>query len=334
MVTTNMQHFINFFSVQAEGADFGITKQLNKTKRSALDVSMGLGGHYGWFPISRENTEKSISLMKPEYRSQLKPEQITNGRFKRNRNLETIKQEEIKSRPVKEGKENPEYYTKLLSRNRPKQDLVTARNIKKVASNAGTKLSRQDAMTNSSPYVYNGQFMTDEQAKTAYDSSIRDSRRAREFDRDIDQPKLKPALRAKSERLDFSPTTEQLQGVLNKNYPDYKDYVNHPKDLLITGSPNHTWLTNNGKYMEMPIGQEEMPLDASMWKGRKSGMRLPAKEIKGMGDTGSPVLGVRPSKLYNMNSTRSLDHLLENNLIQSNDSYNNQVTNKRYVPKD
>lgn len=155
--------------------------------------------------------------------------------------------------------------------------------------------------------------------------------------------KVKPALLAQKETLEFKPTTEQLNNTLNKHYPDYKNYVNHPKDLLVTGSENHTWLTNDGKYMEMPIGQKEMPLTASMWKGKLSGKRLPEAEIKGLGITGSPVESLNSnilntkSKKYSrmMSEPRTIGvENLGGILTSKNDIYNNQIVNKRYVPEE
>jgi len=134
----------------------------------------------------------------------------------------------------------------------------------------------------------------------------------------------KPFFKAKNKNEDyeFSPSTTQLNQTLNRHYPEYKNYVNHPRDLLVTGSDNHTWLTNDGKYMEMPIGQESMPLNASMWKGLKTGVRLPAKDVLNKGAIGSPK-----SPLTKKDAIRS-------RFDEYTDEYNSQVTNKRYVPNE
>jgi hypothetical protein len=88
--------------------------------------------------------------------------------------------------------------------------------------------------------------------------------------------------------------------------------------------------------MEMPIGQQEMPLDASMWKGRKSGMRLPPYEVKSLGGQGSPVKGMTRDVYANpVNKKRQIDpRNLEDTMVQRSDNYNNQIANKRYVPKE
>jgi hypothetical protein len=132
----------------------------------------------------------------------------------------------------------------------------------------------------------------------------------------------KPFFKAKNrnEDYEFSPSTNQLNQTLNRHYPEYKNYVNHPRDLLVTGSDNHTWLTNDGKYMEMPIGQESMPLNASMWKGLKTGVRLPARDVLNKGAIGSPK-----SPLTKKDAMRT-------RFDEYTDEYNSQVTNKRYVP--
>ena len=319
-----MIHFANF----AEGADFGITKQLNKAKRSVYDNMTG-------YTQSRAGINNVLAQVnEPVVRSSLNKEMIRVGRQKIAKNTRNIKTKIAQSNPVSGGQPNYDYQPHRgelsLDKIYDRTDRIKTKNIKSVLSNAQNRRG-YTTVKNTMGYVGGNAFLPDYKAKEVYDSTLKEVRANRAKQ---PQPRLKPALLAKSERLDFSPTTEQLQGVLNKNYPDYKDYVNHPKDLLITGSPNHTWLTNNGKYMEMPIGQQEMPLDASMWKGRKSGMRLPQYEVKGIGEQGSPVLGIKPANLYNLNANNPFKHFVENNLIQSNDSYKSQIASKRYVPKE
>jgi hypothetical protein len=144
---------------------------------------------------------------------------------------------------------------------------------------------------------------------------------------------IKPALRSSSERLDFSPTTEQLEGIYNKHYAKGNRNANKYDPKLITGSANHTWLTADGKYMEIPVGQQEMPLNASMWKGRKSGIRLPDTEVKGLGQEGSPVLGITGGSIKT-NTGKIYKSALSGKLIQGNQNYNSQIANKRYVPNE
>ena len=167
-----------------------------------------------------------------------------------------------------------------------------------------------------------------ETAQKIVNNSLSDKRVFKKLDNLDDNYLIKPILRKKEERLDFSPTTQQLESVLNKTYPEYKGYVNHPKDLLITGSANHTWLTNDGKYMEMPIGNKEMPLSSNMWKGRKSGVRLPDVEINMKGMVGSPVRGINGSLLAGKVNSEDL----RSRLIQQSNNYNSQIHNKRYIP--
>lgn len=192
---------------------------------------------------------------------------------------------------------------------------------------------------------YSQSLTSDMQDSFQYGKTISRTRRVENEQRaeDARTLKIKPALLAKKEVLEFKPTTQQLTNTLNKEYPDYKDYVNHPKDLLVSGSENHTWLTNDGKYMEMPIGQHEMPLNSSMWKGRLSGKRLPESEIKGSGITGSPVESLgsdilkEKSKKYSrmMKEPRTIGtENLGGLLTSKNDIYNNQIVNKRYVPEE
>ena len=144
---------------------------------------------------------------------------------------------------------------------------------------------------------------------------------------------IKPALRSSSERLDFSPTTQQLEEVYNKYYAKSNGNANKYDPKLITGSANHTWLTADGKYMEIPVGQQEMPLNASMWKGRKSGIRLPDTEVKSLGQEGSPVLGITGGSIKT-NTGKIYKSALSGKLIQGNQNYNSQIANKRYVPNE
>lgn len=315
-----MQHFTSFY------ADFGIVKQANKLlkRNSYISKNLSLGG-----------LSKAAANKEPMFSPQ---EKINRKLKEERRDLREEGKENQYVSPVVQGKPNSAYnlgdtYTSQGTLN-PKRLLADKINKKQVlnqiTSSAPNKIlaNRKAVEPTLDVYDLSDSLINQQSAKEVAKRQLNYVRGVR---KKIDEPtKFLPIHQSKNERLDFSPTRQQLNEVYTKHYEKDNGGANKYDPKLITGSANHTWLTADGQYMEIPIGQSEMPLNSNMWKGRISGKRLPPQEVKGLGEIGSPVRGISGSQLRGEKPMYDMSH----KLVQTSENYNNQIANKRYIPKD
>ena len=316
-----MQHFTSFY------ADFGVVKQQNKIKKRF--TTEWLGRKYPY--ITPKQISRYVDKAKP---LSVKGEAASNVQAGR-RVLTDIAENtsEIKDRtssPVSSGRPRLEYVPNSYE----KMDLISKANNKTVLNSLEGKdpkklIANKKAIAPTlDTYSLEENFISPAEGKEIANRQLNYVRAVR---KEFDEPtRFLPIHQSKNERLDFSPTRQQLDEIYAKNYEKDLRGANKYEPKLITGSANHTWLTADGQYMEVPLGQSEMPLNSNMWKGRISGKRLPAQEVKGLGEIGSPVRGISGSQLKGQKPMYDMSH----KLVQTSDNYNSQIANKRYVPKE
>lgn len=313
-----MQHFANF----------GIIKKANKLKRQSHD-------------------EFADAL--PELKKAGLPKETSNN-FKRETRMERKSWDSETSAkrftPVIAGKANTEYRpVQLIEKyGNEARTKIKNHNLKRfdeaVQGVKDPKRAKQRALMLEGyrNYVPNYSLSSPENMQKKISGDLNYKRRwNKEVSEGSDIP-LKPIYMKKDNSFDFKPTQNQLQDVYNKNYA-IDDSNNHKYNKkLLTGSANHTWLTADGDWSEVPLSRKnnmgsESPLSADMWKD-KYGNRLPKAEIQRAGELGSPKDGVSIRQAFGIDNRKVPSVSLRAQLINSNDRYNGEVYNNRWVPEE
>ena len=327
-------------------ANFGIIKKQNKANKQIFDRTGRVRGY-------EYDKLHGINPLPPEHPNYQKLQDLVND------NKRTVRQYRNNAHiiepasPVRGGGINPNYTVKNPDYKKDtkeglnatyKRSLIKDYN-RKLISNAATNTDpkrRKSNLAQIGDGVVPPMSLLDQSTADAiYKNKLIESRRNKNSSNQ--DPTLKPVfLKQKGNPLTFNPTKDQLEEIYTRDYAkdDRNNFKYTPK--LLTGSANHTWLTADDRWGEIPIGQSETKLNAKMWSD-KYGNRLPDTIIGGGSGAGSPKDKIQgrslrkelPKDTSGKIKSRTIPKTaLEHTLMRRNDVYQNETYNNRWVPNE